>query len=41
MKKFILIIIFTASLPAQSVYEPVDSDVYNFLNTLSIKAIII
>jgi len=40
MKKFILIFIFATTLSAQSVYEPVNSDVYNFLNTLSIKGII-
>lgn len=40
MKVIAAIIIFSSLLNAQSVFEPVNSDIYNFLETLSIKGII-
>ena len=40
MKFIAAIIIFSSLLNAQSVFEPVNSDIYNFLETLSIKGII-
>jgi len=40
MKILITILIFAAALHSQSVFEPVNSDIYNFFKTLSIKGII-
>ena len=40
MKIFSVIIVFTALLHSQSIYEPVNSNVYDFLEKLSIKGIL-
>jgi hypothetical protein len=40
MKLFAIIIIFSTLLSAQGMFEPVNSDLYSFLETLSIKGII-
>ncbi len=40
MKCFLIILIFTSALHSQSMFEPVNSDIYSFLETLSIKGII-
>lgn len=40
MRILTFILIFTALVNAQSIFEPVNSDVYSFLETLSIKGII-
>jgi hypothetical protein len=40
MKVITAIIFFATFLHAQSVFEPINSDIYNFLQTLSIKGII-
>ena len=41
MKLILIILVLCAGLRAQGVFEPVNSEVYNFLKTLSIKGIII
>jgi hypothetical protein len=40
MKILITIVVFAAVLHSQSVYEPVNSDIYNFFKTLSVKGIV-
>ena len=40
MKIFLVTLILSSMLSAQGVFEPVNSDIYNFLKTLSVKGII-